>query len=116
MARWKNRRRRTESLECEAGEGIQENRETYSNQQHPENSKRGSSQQRCSNMPSANAPRHVTCHDSRSKNKEYSRTENRDYSPHYGILPCPLVSDRQTGTDRPSLINAVTGKVDFCRV
>ena len=33
-------------------------------------------------MPSANPPRHVTCDDARSNNKEYRRAENGKYSPH----------------------------------
>src|ERR1700733_13041273 len=84
MARWKDRRRRTESLECEAGEGIQKNGKTYSNRQHPENPKRGNPQQRCSNMPSANAPRHITRHDSGGKKTDFGRAENGNYSPHQG--------------------------------
>ena len=44
------------------------------------------SQQRCFNMPAANPPRHVTCDDSRSNDKEYCRANNGEYSPHCGIL------------------------------
>src|SRR5215469_10423945 len=93
MARWKDRRRRTETLQREAGEGIQKDWKPRRNQQHSDQAKRGSSQQRCCNMPSANPPRHITGNDSRSNNKEYCRTKNGEYSPHSGNSPYPLVGN-----------------------
>src|SRR5215831_1438050 len=82
MACWQDWRRRTETLECEASEGIQENREPRDNQQHSDEPKRGGSQQRCTKMPSANPPRHITCNDSWGNHEEYCRAKNGEHSPH----------------------------------
>src|SRR5215469_13272906 len=82
MARWKDWRRRTETLEREASEGIQENREPRYNQQHSDEAKRGGSQKRWSKMPSANPPGNVTCNNSWGNHEEYCRGKNGEYSPH----------------------------------
>jgi len=71
MAGWKDWRRRTETLNGEACEGIQEGREPYGNQQHFENPKRKDSGQWCFNMPSADSPRDVTHNNSRGNDQEY---------------------------------------------
>ena len=49
-----------------------------------------SSQQRRSNLPSTNPPRHVTGNDSRRNDKEYRRAKNGGYSPHARNSICPL--------------------------
>src|SRR5271167_350079 len=86
MARWEDRRGRTETLERKAGEGIQKDWEPRGNQQHSDEPKPGASQKGCSNTPSANPPGHVTCNDSRSDHEEYYRAKNGKYSPHSVIL------------------------------
>src|SRR5262249_60588486 len=90
MARWKDWRRRTKTLEREASEGIQENREPRDNQQHAHDPKRGGCQQRCSKMPSANPPRHVTCNDSWGNHEEYCSANSGEYSPHGRNSICRL--------------------------
>src|SRR5262245_4417208 len=82
VPRWEDGRRRTETLERETGEGVQKHWKTCCNQQHSQDPKGGYSEQRCSNMPSANPPRHGTRDDPRSNDKEYRRAENGEYSPH----------------------------------
>jgi hypothetical protein len=86
MARWEDRRRRTETVEREACEGIQKEGKPCGNQRYADEPKRGRSQQRCSNMPSANAPGYVPCNDPRSNNEEYCGANNGVYSPHRVIL------------------------------
>ena len=63
MLRWEDWCGRTETLERETGEGVQKHWKTCCNQQHSQDPKGGSPQQRCSNVPSANPPRQVTCDD-----------------------------------------------------
>src|SRR6516162_1758842 len=84
MARREDRRGRAETLESEAGEGVQKDRETCGNQQHSYESKPRNAQKRYSNMPSTNPPRNVTCDDSWSNDEEYCRSKNGRYSPHWG--------------------------------
>src|SRR5215510_13709993 len=80
MTCWKDWRRRTETLEREAGEGIQEYGEPSRDQQHPDEPKHKGSVQRWFEMPSANPPRHVTRNDSWSNHEEYCRAKNGGYS------------------------------------
>src|SRR5271167_790049 len=101
MARWEDRRGRTETLERKAGEGIQKDWEPRGNQQHSDEPKPGASQKRCSDTPSANPPGHVTCNDSRSDHEEYRRAKNGKYSPHSVDSTYPLASGRLTGRYGP---------------
>ena len=86
MARWEDRRRRTETVERETCEGIQKDGKACGNQRYADEPKRRRSQQRCSNMPSANSPGYVPCNDPRSNNEEYCGAKNGVYSPHRVIL------------------------------
>ena len=86
MLRGEDRRGRTETLEGETSEGVQKHGKTCGNHEHSDEPKQGGSQQRCSNMPSANQPRHVARNDPRSNREEYYRAENGERSPHWVVF------------------------------
>ena len=85
MLRWEDWCGCTETLEGETSEGLQKHWKTRRNKERSQDPQGGCSQQRCSNMPLANSPRHVTCDDPRGDDKEYRRAKNGEYSPHSTI-------------------------------
>ena len=82
MLRGEDRCGRTETLEGETSEGVQKHWETCRNKERSQDPQGGCSQQRCSDMPSANPPRDVTCDNPRSDDKEYRRAKSGECSTH----------------------------------
>jgi len=69
-AGWNDGCRRTETLNCEACEGVQQDRKSCGYQQHSEDPKRKDSSQRLLHVPPADPPGDVTCDGPRSNDQE----------------------------------------------